>query len=130
MNRKYNEQYISYRSDLRDRARYLRNNSTKAEILLWLEIKNRKLGVQWHRQVPIGNFIVDFYCHELKMAIELDGTSHLEKGVPNYDKFRQKKLEAAGVTVIRFDDDQVLYDREDVVRSIGEVADYLEMRNL
>ncbi|HEY3429778.1 MAG TPA: DUF559 domain-containing protein, partial [Cyclobacteriaceae bacterium] len=61
---------IPYRKDLRLKARELRNNSTLSEILLWDEIKNRQiLKFQFHRQVPLLNYIVDFYCHELMLAI-------------------------------------------------------------
>ena len=70
-------QFIPYRKDLRSKARELRNNSTFSEILLWNEIKNRQInGIQFHRQVPILDFIVDFYSHEWKLAIEIDGYSH------------------------------------------------------
>lgn len=55
---------IPYRSDLKFLARELRKNSTLAEVILWQSIKKRALGVQFHRQVPMVNYIVDFYCHE------------------------------------------------------------------
>ena len=97
---------IPYRKDLRAKARELRNNSTLSEILLWKEIKNRQMdGVQFHRQVPMLDFIVDFYAHELKIAIEIDGKSHDDK--VEYDGLRQKQLEAYGVTFLRFDDRDV-----------------------
>ncbi|MCJ8165545.1 DUF559 domain-containing protein [Pontibacter sp. E15-1] len=94
---------IPYRQDLKLKARELRNNSTLSEVLLWLEIKDRKLfGYQFHRQVPMLNYIVDFYCHELKLAIEVDGNSHEYK--VGYDSVRQNEIEAYGVTFLRFDD--------------------------
>ena len=94
---------IPYRKDLRAKARELRNNSTLSEILLWNEIKNRQIdGVQFHRQVPLLDFIVDFYCHELKLAIEVDGESHNEKVA--YDATRQLRLEGYGIKFLRFDD--------------------------
>ena len=84
---------IPYRKDLRLKARQLRNNSTLSEVLLWQEIKDRKLlGFQFHRQVPLLNYIVDFYCHELKLVIEIDGDSHEYK--VEYDLKRQQELEA------------------------------------
>jgi very-short-patch-repair endonuclease len=67
---------IPYDPRLKQFARYLRNNSTLSEILLWKQIKNKALGIEFHRQVPIDEFIVDFYCHELMLAIEIDGISH------------------------------------------------------
>ncbi len=70
---------IPYRADLRARAKYLRKNLTLSEVLIWKQIKNRALGVQFHRQVPMLDYIVDFYCHEIGLAIEVDGNSHDDK---------------------------------------------------
>ena len=67
---------IPYNPKLKEFARQLRKNSTLSEILLWQKIKQQALGVQFHRQVPLLEYIVDFYCHELKLAIEIDGKSH------------------------------------------------------
>ncbi len=86
---------IPYRPDLKEKARKLRNESTYSEVLLWMEIKNRKLlGYQFHRQVPMLNYIVDFYCHELMLAIEVDGDSHSAVEAKAYDLKRQQRLEA------------------------------------
>lgn len=67
---------IPYNPKLKEYARYLRNNSTLSEVLLWQKIKNKSFGVQFHRQVPLLDYIVDFYCHELMLVIEIDGNSH------------------------------------------------------
>ena len=68
---------IPYNPKLKELARELRNNSTKAEIILWLKLKNKQLyGYDFHRQKPIDNYIVDFFCQELMLAIEVDGYSH------------------------------------------------------
>lgn len=67
--------FIPYNLKLREFARFLRNNSTFPEILLWKEIKNKSLGVEFKRQVPILEYIVDFYCQE-KLVIEIDGHIH------------------------------------------------------
>lgn len=61
---------------LKQLARELRKNSTLSEVLLWDELNKKKLGFEFHRQVPIKNYIVDFFCHELMLAIEVDGSSH------------------------------------------------------
>jgi very-short-patch-repair endonuclease len=67
---------------LKDLARELRNHSTLAEVLLWNQIKNKKLlGYDFHRQKPIDRFIVDFFCPDLMLAIEIDGASHGQKGL-------------------------------------------------
>ncbi|MDP8201499.1 MAG: DUF559 domain-containing protein [Candidatus Tenebribacter burtonii] len=97
--------YLKYNPKLKDRAKYLRNNSTLSEVLLWLQLKDKKLGFDFHRQKPIDNFIVDFFCPKLLLAIEIDGSSYNDK--VQYDKFRQKKLESLGVRFIRFRDRDV-----------------------
>ncbi len=89
---------IPYNSKLRDYARRFRKNSTLSEIILWKHIKNKALGVEFHRQVPMLNFIVDFYCHELKLAIEIDGESHEFKY--EYDAKRQGSLEQYTVSIL------------------------------
>ena len=93
---------IPYNPKLKEFARELRKNSTLSEVLLWLKIKGKVMGVEFHRQVPIDNFIVDFYCHELMLAIEIDGSSHDDK--QDYDQNRQLILENLGVRFIRFSD--------------------------
>ena len=93
---------IPYNPKLKEYARLLRKNSTLSEVLLWQQIKNKALGVQFHRQVPLLEYIVDFYCHELMLAIEIDGDSHLYKY--EYDIKRQGELEKEGVVFLRFSD--------------------------
>jgi very-short-patch-repair endonuclease len=93
---------IPYNPKLKELAKELRKNSTLSEVLLWLKIKGKTMGVEFHRQVPIDNFIVDFYCHELMLAIEIDGSSHDDK--QDYDQNRQLILENLGVKFIRFSD--------------------------
>ena len=104
---------IPYRSDLREYARSLRKNSTLSEILLWQKIKNKAYKVQFHRQVPMLDYIVDFYCHEIGLAIEVDGNSHDYKYF--YDAKRQGRLEAEGVRFIRFSDKQIKQDMMNVL---------------
>ena len=117
---------IPYRKDLKARARDLRKNSTLSEILLWQELKNRQLlGYQFHRQVPMLNYIVDFYCHELQLAIEVDGDSHDFEESVRYDTIRQGKLEQFNVHVLRFDDLDV---KNDMAWVIGEIGRWIENR--
>lgn len=111
---------IPYRKDLKEKARHLRKHSTLAEVLLWCEIKNRQVrGYQFHRQVPLLNYTVDFYCHELMLAIEVDGESHSHAESIRYDKVRQKHSEKYGVQFLRFDD-------LDVKKNIAYVLDTIE----
>lgn|GEM_PF-1555944 len=91
---------------------------TLSEILLWQEIRKKSLGVEFHRQVPIDNYIVDFYCHELNLVIEVDGASHYIDNVYDNDVLRQKKLERLGLVLIRFDDSEIKNDINNVLRAL------------
>jgi very-short-patch-repair endonuclease len=108
---------ILYSKDLKQRSRELRNNSTLAEVLLWNQLKRRKmLGYQFMRQKPIHHFIVDFYCSKMKLVIEIDGESHwLRFGE---DRRRQEYLEQLGFHVLRFNDLAVKKDLGNVLSSI------------
>ena len=118
---------IPYNPKLKQLARILRKNSTLSEILLWKEIKNKSFGVQFHRQVPLVDFIVDFYCHELKLTIEIDGESHNGKEVVTLDAERQAILEGYGIFFLRFSDIQVKRDMKNVLSGIeGVVSDLLD----
>jgi very-short-patch-repair endonuclease len=95
---------LPYNSSLKHFARKLRNDSTLTEVLLWTQIKSRALRVEFHRQVMIDKYIVDFYCHEIKLAIEIDGSTHENDEATVKDAARQDLLEGLGVTFIRFSD--------------------------
>ena len=89
-------------------ARSLRRHSTPAEAKLWEALRGRRLaGYKFRRQHPVGRFILDFYCPELKLAIEVDGEIHEYQ--PDYDKARTAQIEAWGDRVLRFSNDEVLY---------------------
>jgi very-short-patch-repair endonuclease len=107
---------IPYESHLKLLARELRKNSTLSEVLLWNKIKNKAFGVEFHRQVPIRRYIVDFYCHELMLALEIDGSSHIGKEID--DLLRQKELEIDDVRFLRFDDLEVKKDMSGVLRKV------------
>lgn len=109
---------IPYQPKLKEYARKLRKNSTLAEVLLWKQIKNKTLGVQFHRQVPMLDYIVDFYCHELMLAIEIDGNSHEYKYFEDLN--RQNRLEKYGVQFIRFLDADVKHNMFSVGLSLEE----------
>jgi len=99
---------INYLKELRDLSRRNRNNPTKAEEKIWRELlKNKKTGFTFLRQKPINRFIVDFYCSKLNLAIEIDGNSHDKK--LGYDQARDKFLKQIGVKTIRFTNDQILF---------------------
>jgi very-short-patch-repair endonuclease len=107
---------IPYNPKLKQLAKELRNKSTLAEVLLSKKLKGKTLGVEFHRQVPLNEFIADFYCHELKLVIEIDGSSHNYKF--EYDISRQSKLESLGIKILRFNDIDVKKDINNVLRAI------------
>jgi len=110
---------ISYNPKLKEKARDLRNNSTFTEILLWNYLRGRQvLGYDFDRQKPIDNYIVDFYCKELKLAIEVDGHSHY--GNENKDQKRDKRLKELGIAVLRFDDLEVRHHAEFILDEIEQ----------
>jgi adenine-specific DNA methylase/very-short-patch-repair endonuclease len=105
--------------ELLQACRDLRKNSTDAEQLLWNLLRDRYLhGVKFRRQHPIGRFILDFYCHEFKLAIELDGGGHNEQQQRQYDEQRTKALEGEGIKVLRFWNHDVLLRTETVLEVI------------
>lgn len=113
---------IPYKPHLKELARNLRNNSTKTEILLWNELKKRKMKeFDFDRQKPIDDYIVDFYCKDLMLAIEIDGESHV--GEEAYDKVRQQRLEKLGVKFLRFNSIDVFYNLDKVIKEIEKWID-------
>lgn len=108
---------LYYDPKLKELSRNLRKQRILSEVLLWNSLKGRKmLGCQFARQKPIGHYIVDFYCPELRLVIEIDGESHRER-FPQ-DVQRQKELEGMGLEVLRFADRKVKHDISNVLRGI------------
>ncbi len=106
---------------LRERRRELRKSSTKAEQILWFELRNRKLGVKFKRQHSIGGYIADFYCQECKLVIELDGEIHDTKENKDYDKIRDSFFESFGYKVLRIPNKEA---EENVEKVLEEVKNY------
>ena len=103
--------------DIKTWAKDLRSQMTDAETLLWKLLRNRRMaGMKFKRQHPIGRYIVDFYCDEKKLAIELDGSQHLE--AVTYDAHRDAWLNAQGIQVLRFWNNQMLSETEAVMEVI------------
>jgi len=103
-----------------ERAKFLRENMTEAEKLLWSRLRNKQLGVRFRNQHPIDIFIADFYCHSHKLIIEVDGEYHEERS--EYDIGRTAELEKWDITVIRFSNDEI---KKDIERVIGTIKKYL-----
>jgi very-short-patch-repair endonuclease len=114
----------TYNPKLKEFAKKLRNNPTKSEKLLWQALKGRqRKGFDFDRQKPIVEFIVDFFCNELKLGIEIDGITHDFDEVIAKDKLKSESIEELGIKIIRFTDDDVLGNLEGVVVEIDRVID-------
>lgn len=111
--------FFGAKPEIFEKASVLRGNMTPAEKILWEKLKDRKLFKQkLRRQLPIDIFIVDFYCHLLRLVIEVDGDYHLEKNQHEYDIGRSGELENWGLKVIRYTNDEILTNLDSVVQKI------------
>jgi very-short-patch-repair endonuclease len=116
--------FLHYNKKFKGRARDLRKQGVLSEVLLWNQLRARKLlGCQFLRQRPIDNYIVDFYCKELCLAIEVDGSSH--DGKQEEDEFRQSQLESLGIVFLRFRDKEIKNNVESVVMKIKDTVRWL-----
>ena len=105
------------------KRQYLRNNMTKAEIVLWSKLKGKQLnGLKFRRQHGINNYVVDFYCPELKLAIKIDGDVHAYNSRISYDKQRQKEIEALGIKVLRYTNNDVIQNIKGVLYDIVQTT--------
>ena len=100
------------------RAEELRKSMTHAEELLWFHLKQKPGGVKFRRQHAYGPYIFDFYCHKAKLVIEIDGSIHDLEEVKKNDTIRQKTIEDGGLRMIRFKNEEVIRDAENVVSII------------
>ena len=103
------------------RAKELRKNMTPAERVLWQRLRNYKVGgFYFRRQHPIKFFIADFYCAKADLIIEIDGGIHNNPDVSEHDVNRTAELEKLGITVIRFTNDEVMNDTDNVIAKIKQ----------
>ncbi|MDK9716664.1 MAG: endonuclease domain-containing protein [Trichlorobacter sp.] len=110
---------MSLPSTLVSYARQLRKDQTDAEKRLWLALRDRRFcGLKFRRQYPFAGYILDFYCHDIGLAIELDGGGHTSDEQRMYDQERTKILNSAGIRVIRFWNNEVLNSMEDVLNQL------------
>jgi very-short-patch-repair endonuclease len=110
---------IPYNRDLKEKARLLRNNSTFGEILLWKKLRGKQFfGYDFHRQKPLLNYIVDFYCAELNLVIEIDGKYHNNGEPYERDLRRQRELEKYQLNFLRFSEIQMRTQMINVLRAI------------
>jgi very-short-patch-repair endonuclease len=101
------------------RARGLRRNFTDVEMRVWQKLRNRQLGVDFRRQHPAGNYVLDFYAPIIRLAVELDGGQHAQSGCAEHDRTRAHWFEQRGVTVLRFWNSDVVQDLAGVLEVIA-----------
>lgn len=118
---------IRYRNSLTFMSKKNRNNTTEAEKIIWDKLLSRdKTGYRFLRQKPIDRFIIDFYCSELSLAIEIDGGSHIKK--KGTDELRDRFLKQIGITTIRFTNDEVINNIEIIKNKIDELIPLVSKR--
>ncbi|UKN00825.1 endonuclease domain-containing protein [Paracrocinitomix mangrovi] len=124
------KKYNHYNIKLKDRAWELRNESiSKAEKYIWKSLLSRgRIGAQFKRQRPIDRFIVDFFCQEVKLIVEIDGSSHFSN--PSYDRYRQERLENLGYHFLRFTEGEVLNCIDDISIKIEHAIHVLRSTDL
>ena len=111
-----------YNKNLKQPSRDLRNNMTDVELLLWRRLRCKQIhGLQFYRQKPILNYIVDFYCSSANLVIECDGGQHYTDDGLEADRVRDEALAELGLMVLRFDNLQILNEIDGVVEVIFEI---------
>ena len=120
----YDNLYYNASKQVHDYAKELRKSMTNTEKLLWNELRNRKVtNCKFRRQHPIDIFIADFYCHEKKLVIEIDGEIHNSQ--KEYDINRTTEMQDYGITVIRFNNEEVESNLPAVIKKIEQVCNEL-----
>ena len=118
---------LNYNANLKDKARQWRKNLTDREKALWSRLRNKQLlGIQFYRQKPIGEHIVDFFAPRVKWVVEVDGSQHTLGDPVQKDRFRDGYLASLGLKVLRFNSREVLKESDAVVEAIYRmIADQL-----
>lgn len=112
-----------YNKNLKIFARSNKNDPTYGEIKLWKNLRNQQLlGYKFRRQYPVNKYILDFYCHELKLCIEIDGSTHEFERIDK-DKIRDERLRGLGIYTLRFREYDVLRNINDVLETICAYID-------
>ena len=120
--------FFGAKPDIFEKAAILRDNLTNAEKLLWEKLNDRNLFKnKFRRQHPIDIFVVDFYCHPIRLVIEVDGGYHLSSEQKEYDIGRSAELENWGLKIIRFTNNEVLEKMDIVIKSIQIQVELREM---
>lgn len=114
---------LNYRSDLTQVARRLRREMTESEQALWSRVRRKQIaGIQFYRQRPISGFVVDFYCPNAKLVVEVDGSQHLSPEKSLQDTHRDTLLKKLGLRVLRFNSAEVLQHTDAVTEAIRQAV--------
>ena len=112
---------IFNKTEYKQRRQALRSNMTEPEKRLWDILRNGQMGVKFRRQHGIGHYIADFYSHDLKLIIEVDGDTHFSPDAQEYDKERDAFMKALGIETIRI-------NNNDVITNMSGVHQHIENR--
>ena len=113
-----------------EKRRSLRQNMTYCEKIVWLNIRKKQLGYRFLRQYSVDHFVIDFYCPELKLALEVDGESHNNPEQKKYDIKRQKYLEAFNIKFVRIKDEDLLGNPNNAFNKLKDAIKHLEKEKL
>jgi very-short-patch-repair endonuclease len=114
-------------AEVRERGRTLRRDQTPAERVLWEALRDRRLDhLKFRRQVPMDIFVLDFYCRDLKLVVELDGGIHAEPAQAAHDQSRDAYLRSQGCTILRFPNASISIDLPNVLKAIAQTAAALQ----
>ena len=114
----FSKNHLPYNPHLKEFSRRLRQGYIRSEALLWKQLRARQMGYQFNRQKPILNYIADFYCKELSLVVEIDGSSHFTPEAQAYAAERDRQMRAIGLTVVRVRHSDVCDNPEWVAKSI------------
>ena len=112
---------IPYKKDLREISKNLRHRPTAAEQCLWRRLKLKHLGFVFHRQKPVGDYIVDFYCSKARLVVEVDGDYHVNSDIASNDNVRNDIIRNLGLTLLRFSNSDALNNTDAVVEKINKI---------
>lgn len=108
---------------LKKRRKILRNNPTEAEKILWLHIHNKMIHeVPFYRQYGIGSYIADFYAPSIRLCIEVDGSQHFTSTGKEYDEVRDNFMKSLNIEIVRFRNQEVLYNIDKVIEKISTIV--------
>ena len=113
-----------------ENAKRLRNELTPSEIIFWGLLKQYFSEYKFRRQHPLAQYIADFYCHKLKLVVEIDGYIHLSEEAKDMDKARDEYMTSLGLKVIRFTNDEVCKNADEVVKNLKAVIENLNRETI